>query len=284
MRFRVVLPASSLPLTVLLLATIAGCSSSTPQANLSPTPVVATTTAPASTAVTPTKAAETAPAKKASTSAQTAKTAQKAKSFDNRVLEQAADKAASAASIAQSAQSQDDWSLAATRWQQAIVLLKSVPANHPKKVVAQKSIAEYQSKLTNAQKRAKNGAAVIANDASGQIIVDKPALAAGTTNSKQSAEMMLAMHLRKTGAKMYGTYWCTTCQWQQEQFGDAFKQVSYVECDPAGQNPRPDVCDRSGIRAYPTWEVNGQLVRPGAFSLDRLADLSGYSGPRDFGS
>jgi hypothetical protein len=283
MRFRVVLPASPLPLTALLLATIAGCSSSTPQANLSPTPVVATTTAPASMAVTPTKAAETAPAKKASTSAPTAKTAQKAKSFDNRALEQAADKAASAASIAQSAQSQDDWSLAATRWQQAIVLLKSVPASHPQKAVAQKRIAEYQSKVANAQRRAKNGAAVIANDASGQIIVDKPVVA-GKTSSKQSAEMALALHLRKAGAKMYGTYWCTTCQWQQEQFGDAFKQVSYVECDPAGENPRPDLCDRAGITAYPTWEVNGQLVRPGAFSLDRLADLSGYSGPRDFGS
>ena len=98
-----------------------------------------------------------------------------------------------------------------------------------------------------------------------------------------SSTMALAMHLSKMGAKMYGTYWCSSCQWQQQQFGSAFSQINYVECDPAGTNARPDLCDRAGVRSYPTWEFNGQLYRPGSYSLDALADISGYQGARNFG-
>jgi tetratricopeptide (TPR) repeat protein len=110
--------------------------------------------------------------------------------------------------------------------------------------------------------------------------VRSPQLATGTT---LSAEMALAMHLRKMGAKMYGTYWCPSCQWQQQEFGSAFSQINYIECDPAGANARPDLCDRAGIQSYPTWEFNGQLYRPGSYSLDALADISGYQGARNFG-
>lgn len=98
----------------------------------------------------------------------------------------------------------------------------------------------------------------------------------------QSPTMALAIHLKRTGAKMYGTYWCSSCQWQQQQFGEAFSQINYIECDPAGANARPDLCAQAGITAFPTWELNGQLYRPGAFNLERLAELSGYKGSRNF--
>ncbi len=113
-----------------------------------------------------------------------------------------------------------------------------------------------------------------------EVATEPPVQPAG---SAKSPEMALAMHLRKIGAKMYGTYWCSSCQWQRQEFGNAFSQITYIECDPAGANARPDLCDRAGIQAYPTWEFNGQLYRPGSYSLEDLADISGYQGPRNFG-
>ena len=63
-------------------------------------------------------------------------------------------RASSAVAIGQSAQSQDDWSLAAGRWQQAIALLQQVPQNNPNYSVAQEKIQEYQQNLTATQQQA----------------------------------------------------------------------------------------------------------------------------------
>jgi hypothetical protein len=40
-------------------------------------------------------------------------------------------------------------------------------------------------------------------------------------------------------------------------------------------NPRPDLCRQVGVKAYPTWVINGH-TREGVLTLDQLADLSGY--------
>ncbi len=69
-------------------------------------------------------------------------------------FELALDKAYSALSISQSAQSSDDWNLVVSQWQEAIALLKAVPANSRYKAIAQTKIAEYQRNLTHAQQRA----------------------------------------------------------------------------------------------------------------------------------
>jgi predicted aspartyl protease len=65
----------------------------------------------------------------------------------------ALDKADSARNISQSAQSQDDWSLVAGRWQQAIQLLKSVPPNSPYRGLVQPKISEYQRNLAYAKQQ-----------------------------------------------------------------------------------------------------------------------------------
>ena len=97
-----------------------------------------------------------------------------------------------------------------------------------------------------------------------------------------SAEMALAEHLRNIGAKKYGAYWCPHCHDQKELFGkEAFALIDYVECDPNGQNPRPQLCNPTNIKGYPTWEINGQFYA-GTQSLERLSQLSGYQGPRNF--
>jgi hypothetical protein len=40
-------------------------------------------------------------------------------------------------------------------------------------------------------------------------------------------------------------------------------------------NPRPDLCQQAGVKAYPTWVVNSER-REGVLSLEQLAELSGF--------
>jgi len=86
----------------------------------------------------------------------------------------------------------------------------------------------------------------------------------------------IARHLKKVNAKMYGAFWCPACTRQREIFGDrAFQQVQYIECDPRGTNPKPQLCRMAGIQAYPTWEIKGKKYQ-GVRSLAELAELSGF--------
>lgn len=111
-------------------------------------------------------------------------------------------------------------------------------------------------------------------------VIQPTSLAAETAS--ESAEVQLARYLRDTGVQMFGAFWCPHCQHQRARFGkDAFAEIDYIECDPQGENPRPQLCRDEQIQGYPTWKINGQLY-PGDRSLDELADLSGYRGPRNF--
>lgn len=91
-------------------------------------------------------------------------------------------------------------------------------------------------------------------------------------------EQGLAKHLQQTGAKMYGAYWCPHCADQKALFGAAVETMPYVECDPNGEKPQPDLCQAKQIEGYPTWEIAGQLY-PGTRSLLELAALSNYQAP-----
>lgn len=87
----------------------------------------------------------------------------------------ALDKAASAGNISQSAQSQDDWNLVASRWQQAIQLLNSVPASSPYRALVKPKLAEYQRNLAYARKQAaRTGSSDIAF-APPEVVVEAPA-------------------------------------------------------------------------------------------------------------
>ena len=102
------------------------------------------------------------------------------------------------------------------------------------------------------------------------------------TTTSTPAKIALAQHLQQVGAKMYGAFWCGHCLTQKQLFGqEAVNEFTYVECDANGKNPQPDLCRSVGIRSYPTWEVNGQLY-PGVQQLEELANLSGYTGDRNF--
>ncbi|MGK7918965.1 MAG: vitamin K epoxide reductase family protein [Trichodesmium sp.] len=104
----------------------------------------------------------------------------------------------------------------------------------------------------------------------------------GITTPSTPAKIALAEHLTEVNAKMYGAYWCSHCQDQKKLFGkEAVSKLNYIECDPNGENAQPQLCTTAGIKAYPTWEINGKLEE-GVVSLDNLAKLSGYQGSTDF--
>lgn len=67
---------------------------------------------------------------------------------------QAIDIASGALSISQSAVCQDDWKLVTKYWQQAINLLKEVPASSPNQVKAKQKLPLYQRYLASAETKA----------------------------------------------------------------------------------------------------------------------------------
>jgi len=106
--------------------------------------------------------------------------------------------------------------------------------------------------------------------------------AGDTANASASPKAALAAHLSSSNVKLYGTYWCPSCTTQKNLFGsDAFSKLNYVECDPRGKNPQVQLCNQANIRTIPTWEINGRK-HIGVLSLDELADMTNYSGPRNF--
>lgn len=66
----------------------------------------------------------------------------------------AIDIATGAVTISQSAVAREDWSLAASHWQQAIQLLKSVPASSSQHSLAQQKLSQYQRFLAEAKQKA----------------------------------------------------------------------------------------------------------------------------------
>lgn len=85
-----------------------------------------------------------------------------------------------------------------------------------------------------------------------------------------------AQCLSEKNVTMYGAYWCPHCLNEKALFGDSWKYMQYVECDPNGPNNNAQLCTDLGIDGYPTWIINGEKM-PGEVSIDTLAKLSGCS-------
>ena len=96
------------------------------------------------------------------------------------------------------------------------------------------------------------------------------------------AEIALAQHLSEVGAIKYGAYWCPHCYDQKQLFGkEAFGQVKYQECAPDGEEGNPDACQAAGVRAFPTWVIDGKIYE-GTQTLAKLAEITDYQGEADF--
>lgn len=89
---------------------------------------------------------------------------------------------------------------------------------------------------------------------------------------KSSQYDEFAKYLTEQGIKMYGTEWCSHCKNQKKLFGSSFQYIDYIDCDKDRQK-----CLSAGVQGYPTWKINENNY-PGEQSLERLAQLSGYSG------
>lgn len=81
--------------------------------------------------------------------------------------------------------------------------------------------------------------------------------------------------LTQKGATMYGASWCPHCKAQKEMFGTSVKYLSYVEC-AADDGSQTVACEKAGIKAYPTWIINGEKTT-GQLSFVVLSEKSGCS-------
>jgi len=92
----------------------------------------------------------------------------------------------------------------------------------------------------------------------------------------------LAKHLTANNIILYNAYWCPHCHDQKEMFGkDAVKELLLVECAADGINSQAELCKQKGITGYPSWEIQGE-IKSGVKSLNELADVSNYKGPKEF--
>jgi uncharacterized membrane protein/Zn ribbon nucleic-acid-binding protein len=86
----------------------------------------------------------------------------------------------------------------------------------------------------------------------------------------------LAIHLARSGARMYGAYWCPHCQQQKEMFGASADRLPYIECSPGGQSaPQAAECRNQHIESYPTWIINGKRFEE-VMNLKQLAEAAGF--------
>lgn len=86
------------------------------------------------------------------------------------------------------------------------------------------------------------------------------------------AQETLGQCLTSKGDIFYGAYWCPHCAEQKRLLGDDLKNVNYYECEDSEDHLK--YCMNQGIKAYPTWEINGKMYE-GTLSLKQLSNLSG---------
>ena len=111
-----------------------------------------------------------------------------------------------------------------------------------------------------------------------QVVYSPPAVRSQST----PATIALARHLQKSGATLYGAYWCSHCYNQKVAFGaGAAHSLNYVECAADGYNSQRKLCGQKLIKGYPTWEIGGVLYA-GEQSLGDLANLSNFPGKSVF--
>ncbi|MBD2021425.1 type IV pilin-like G/H family protein [Leptolyngbya sp. FACHB-36] len=116
--------------------------------------------------------------------------------FPDNPFQKATDRAASASTLAQSAQTGEDWTLVLSHWQEAIALLKAVPPASRDRAAAQKLLPEYRQSLIRAQQQAKRGPnpTTIAKPDSGGIPLiasDAPITSAPESPAQEDAKRIL---------------------------------------------------------------------------------------------
>ncbi|MHC1635382.1 MAG: protein disulfide isomerase family protein [Candidatus Methanospirareceae archaeon] len=85
----------------------------------------------------------------------------------------------------------------------------------------------------------------------------------------------LAKGLTEQGWVMYGSKYCGWCKRQKEEFGEAFRYISYIDC-----TENREACERANITAYPCWVAPDGRHYIGYHTLMELEELMrGYEKP-----
>jgi hypothetical protein len=80
-----------------------------------------------------------------------------------------------------------------------------------------------------------------------------------------------AQCINDSGAKFYGTFWCSFCGKQKESFGSAKQYLPYVECSTPDGKGMLEVCKKEGIDGFPTWKFTDGTELSGLQDLEVLA-------------
>lgn len=90
-----------------------------------------------------------------------------------------------------------------------------------------------------------------------------------------------AQCITEKGAVMYGAFWCPHCSKVKKMFGESFRYIDYVECDPRGDNEQSLLCIEKEIESYATFEFNNdpstRLI--GEPTFEELAQATGCVAP-----
>ena len=87
--------------------------------------------------------------------------------------------------------------------------------------------------------------------------------------------------LYDSGMRMYGSKTCSFCERQRQLFGDSFRFIKEIECDPRNPDSEYERCIEKGISHTPTWileDKKGNDVHRFDSGVQSLEDLSAVSG------
>jgi len=94
----------------------------------------------------------------------------------------------------------------------------------------------------------------------------------------------LAKCITEKGGVMYGTFWCPKCAQVKKNFGGAMKYITYVECDPRGENEQSELCLEKEIDKYATFVFNDDPNKEnwlvGVPTFEELATKAGCPAPQ----
>ena len=80
-----------------------------------------------------------------------------------------------------------------------------------------------------------------------------------------------AQCINDSGAKFYGTFWCSFCNKQKEMFSSAEQYLPYVECSTPDGRSQLQTCKQADIDGFPTWKFSDGSELSGLQDLAVLA-------------
>ena len=98
---------------------------------------------------------------------------------------------------------------------------------------------------------------------------------------EQKDYTVIAQCLTEKGVKMYGAVWCPHCQQQKKMFGDAFKYITYIECDPKTDLESAKRCANDNVEKYPTWRFSDGTEVLGLQDIEQLGLRVGCEMPKE---